>query len=532
VLYGERRGEVNETYLAQPALVAVEYGLVELWKSWGVEAGAMLGHSVGEYTAACVAGVMSREEVLRVVAARGRLMQEMPRGVMVAVAEEEKELEWAEEKGFSIAAVNGPGMCVLAGREKEMEELERELERRGVEYKRLRTSHAFHSKLVEGVMEEFLEEMKKVRLRAPEKRFISNVTGSWIRAEEAQDPEYWVRHLRKRVEFGRGVKELVESGEWMLVESGPGQSLRRLAQRQGGGEITVSSLPAQGGEGRGGSETAAMLGALGGLWQKGMEIDWAGLHAGVRRLRVPLPTYPFQRKRFWIDPASTTKEAQTSIPSSTKKISDVSQWFWQPGWKLSSAKPVEPLHPEAETAWLIFTDEKGLGHAVASRLEDQGHQVIKVSRGEKFQQNNAFTFTISPSHSSDYVELIASLRSSGRRLGNVLHLWGIDPEAQGASRRDRFKRYEEHGLLSLLYIVQAISAERSEARHHLWFAGANAVQVESTDRVIPEKTGALAFCKVLPQEDQSFVTHAVDISPLQSADDIDAAADRLFRELR
>ena len=325
-LYEEKSAEVNETYLAQAALVAVEYGLVELWKSWGVEPEAMLGHSVGEYTAACVAGVMSREEVLAVVAARGRLMQKMPRGGMVAVASGEKELSWAEEKGFSIAAVNAPGMSVLAGRVEEIEELERELQVRGVEYKRLKTSHAFHSRLVEPMMGEFLEEMKKVRLKAPEKRFISNVTGSWIRDEEAQDAGYWVKHLRERVEFGRGVKGLVESGEWMLVESGPGESLRRLAQRQGGGGMAVSSLPGMAGEGRRGergrgrTETEVMLGAVGRLWQEGIGINWMGLHAGTQRRRVPLPTYSFERKRYWIDPTSQPQTAleDQPVPASSR----------------------------------------------------------------------------------------------------------------------------------------------------------------------------------------------------------------------
>jgi acyl transferase domain-containing protein len=531
-LYEERTAEVNETYLAQPALVAVEYGLVELWKSWGVEPEAMLGHSVGEYTAAWVAGVMSREEVLGVVAARGRLMQEMERGGMVAVALGEKELGWAEEKGFSIAAVNAPGMSVLAGGVKEIEEVERELQVRGVEYKRLRTSHAFHSRLVEPMMGAFLEEMKKVKLKAPEKRFISNVTGSWIRDEEARDPGYWVKHLRERVQFGRGVKELVESGEWMLVESGPGQSLRRLAQRQGAGGMTVSSLPGMAGEGRGESETAAMLGAVGRLWQEGIGINWSGLHAGTRRLRVPLPTYPFERKRYWIEPASQLKQTRTATPASPKKIFDVSQWFWQPSWKLSSAKPVEYLQPQAETAWLVFIDDGGLGLTVAARLEDNGHRVIKVSKGEKFRQNNAFSYTIAPSRSSDYAELISSLHNAGWRVGNLLHLWGMDSEVQEESKPELFIGCEENGLLSLLYIVQALAAQGSEGRHHVWVAGSNTIQVESTDRVMPEKTGSLAFCKVLPQEDQSFVTHGIDISPIRCAEDLDAAAERLFRELQ
>jgi phthiocerol/phenolphthiocerol synthesis type-I polyketide synthase E len=301
VLYGERTAEVEQTYLAQPALLAVEYGLAQLWKRWGVEPAAMLGHSLGEYTAACLAGVMSREEALRVVAVRGRLMQQMPRGVMLAVALDERQLGWVLEKGVSLAAVNAPELCVVAGRGEEIEEVEAELKGRGVEYKRLRTSHAFHSRLVEPVMGEFLEEMKKVKLKSPEKRFISNVTGRWIREEEARSAEYWVRHLREPVQFGRGLRELGESGEWMLVESGPGQSLRRLAQRQGLGGVTVSSLAGDGGAG---SETARLLAAVGQLWQEGIEIDWAGLQDGARRRRVPLPTYPFERKRYWIEPAS------------------------------------------------------------------------------------------------------------------------------------------------------------------------------------------------------------------------------------
>jgi phthiocerol/phenolphthiocerol synthesis type-I polyketide synthase E len=527
-LYQEKTIEVNQTWLAQPALLAVEYALARLWMSWGVEPEAMLGHSLGEYTAACLAGVMSLEEGLRVVTARGKLMQEMPRGVMLAVGLGEKELGWAVERGTSIAAVNAPELCAVAGTEEEMEELERELEERGVEHKRLRTSHAFHSRLVEPIMGAFREEMKKVRLRAPERRFISNVTGRWIKAEEAQDAEYWVRHLREPVQFARGMRELVESGEWLLLESGPGQGLRRLAQRQGAGGTTVSSLPA---EGVAGGETASLLGAVGQLWQEGIEIHWPALHAGARRRRVSLPTYPFERKRYWIEPAAQLKQA-SAPPASAKKISDISQWFWQPGWKLSSAKPVERLQPEPETAWLIFSDEKGLGAAAASRLEESGHPVVRVARGERFHQNHAFSYAIAPSRSSDYGELIASVGQSGWRIGNLLHLWGMDSEFQEGAKSSLYKGCEESGLLSLLYTVQAMVAQRCEGKHHLWVAGSGTMQVESADRLMAEKTGALALCKVLPQEDQSFVTHGVDISPIRSAEELEAAADRLVRELQ
>jgi NAD(P)-dependent dehydrogenase (short-subunit alcohol dehydrogenase family)/acyl carrier protein len=247
---------------------------------------------------------------------------------------------------------------------------------------------------------------------------------------------------------------------------------------------------------------------------------------------VSLPTYPFERQRYWIEPAAQPRQASALTPVSAKKIDDVSKWFWQPSWKLSNARPVEDSKPEGETTWLIFLDDKGLGSAVSSRLRNNSHRVITISRGEKFHQNDDFSYTIAPSHSSDYTELISSLHKSGWRIGDLLHLWGLDSEAQGAAKSRLYEGCEENGLLSLLYIVQAIIAQRAEGKYRLWVAGAGTVQVESHDRVIAEKTGALAFCKVLPQEDQSFVTRGIDISPIRSAEDLDAAADRLFSELR
>jgi acyl transferase domain-containing protein len=270
----------------------------------------MLGHSIGEYVAACVAGVMTLEEALEVVAARGKLMQGLPRSGMMAVEMGEEELGWAEEKGVSIAAVNGPGLCVLSGLEEEMEWVEEELKRKGVNYKRLKTSHGFHSRVVEPVMGAFLEEMKKVKLKAPKVGMISNVSGGWM-GKEAEEAEYWVKHLRARVQFEKGLKEMVREGEWMLVECGPGQSLRRLAQRQGLGQRTVASLPVAG---SGGSEVEKMVQAAGELWKVGVGIDWEGLHGGERGRRVPLPTYPFERKRYWIEPSTAP------IPTNTIRV--------------------------------------------------------------------------------------------------------------------------------------------------------------------------------------------------------------------
>jgi acyl transferase domain-containing protein len=363
VLYGNRgadqsepseQAEIDQTWLAQPALFAVEYSVARLWMSWGIQPQAMLGHSIGEYTAACVSGVMSLEEALNVVAQRGKLMQQMAAGAMLAVSLREDEVRRRLRGGLCIAAVNAVDLCVVSGERKEIEELEGELQQAGVNSKRLRTSHAFHSAMVEPVMAAFGEKMKSVRLKAPQIPFLSNVTGTWIQEQEARDPQYWVRHLREAVQFARGLRELAEASEWMLVEAGPGQSLKRLAQKQGSGNVVVASLP---GASDARSETATMLQGLGDLWSGGASVDWQGLHQGVPRNRVPLPTYPFERKRYWIEPCAVKTEsalpAQEVVPVQEPQVA-------QPSSRPALRNSYVPPKNEAERKAVLIL-ERALG---------------------------------------------------------------------------------------------------------------------------------------------------------------------------
>ncbi|TLY18004.1 MAG: type I polyketide synthase, partial [Nitrospirae bacterium] len=242
----EKAGEeLKQTRLTQPALFVVEWGLAQLWRSWGVEPEAMAGHSVGEYVAATVAGVLEWEEALEVVAERGRLMQEAEPGAMLSVPLEEGEVRGLVGEELWIAVVNGPGLTVVSGREGCVAELQERLRERGVEGRRLETSHAFHSGMMDGVLEEFRGVMQRVRLKAPRKRYLSNVSGTWIKEEEARDANYWVRHLRETVRFGENVKELLGDGQRVILEVGPGNVLGGLARRQGAREVYGSLRGAQ-----------------------------------------------------------------------------------------------------------------------------------------------------------------------------------------------------------------------------------------------------------------------------------------------
>jgi amino acid adenylation domain-containing protein len=317
-------GELAETALVQPALFAVEYALARLWIRWGVRPQAMLGHSVGEWVAACLAGVFTLPDALALVALRGRLMGELPRGAMAAVSLPEAELLPLLSGELALAAVNAPGRSVVSGPEEEVEALCARFGASGVACRCLRTAHAFHSAAMEPVLAPFAEAVAQVLRRPPEIPFLSNLTGAWIRPEEATDPGYWARHLRGTVRFGAGVERLLQDPDRLLLEVGPGHALSILARQGHGAEPAagqarpiVPSLPPAG---RGGSEREALLAAAGRLWTSGLTLSWPALHEGGWRLRVPLPAYPFEHQRYWIDPP---QPAEASVPPAAEAVPPV-----------------------------------------------------------------------------------------------------------------------------------------------------------------------------------------------------------------
>ncbi|WP_342381798.1 amino acid adenylation domain-containing protein [Myxococcus stipitatus] len=294
------RDALGDPRIALPALFCVEYALARLWESWGLRPQALLGHSFGEYTAACLAGVLPWEDALTLAVARGRLMATLPPGRMTAVGCAEEVVRPLLTGGLALAAVNGPERCVVSGPSDEVEALERELMARGVGVLRLPAGHAFHSAAVEPLMEELSRVVSKLRLSAPRVPYVSSVTGTWIRPEEAMDPAYWARQMRAPVRFGDGLETLKAAGIAVFLEVGPDQALTALARLglRGHAGRAVASLPRAGSKA---SEHAALMEALGAVWEAGLEPDWKLFYAHERRRRVPLPTYPFQRQRFAVE---------------------------------------------------------------------------------------------------------------------------------------------------------------------------------------------------------------------------------------
>jgi amino acid adenylation domain-containing protein len=312
-------GELGQTRLAQPALFAVEYALARLWMAWGVAPWAMLGHSLGELVAACLSGVFSLADALALVAARGERMQAEPGGAMLGVELSESDLAPLLPPAVELAAVNGPSDCAVSGPEKEVAEVAARLEERGVVCRRLHTSHAFHSATMAPVGPALAALVARMERRAPAVPWVSNLSGDWIGAAEAADPGYWAAQLRGTVRFGAGVERLLATGaEPLFLEVGPGGTLCGLVARrqawQGRQEraaaVAVSSMRHP--QATDDDDERVLAAALARLWLAGVEIDWAAVHAGERRRRVPLPTYPFQRQRLWIEPAAAAAPAAIS----------------------------------------------------------------------------------------------------------------------------------------------------------------------------------------------------------------------------
>jgi len=296
--------------LGLPALFTIEYALAKLWMSWGLEPAAMIGHSMGEYTAACLAGIVPLENALALVVLRGRLFEKLPEGSMLSVPLSEEDAHGFMCEGLSIAAINGPSLCVVSGAKAGIDHMEKALAAKDIDSTRLHISVAAHSPLVESILGEFGQFLKTLDFKEPRIPYISNVTGRWITAEEVTNPDYWVRHLRQTVRFSEGLQELLRKPGQILLEVGPGNTLSTFSRQQSTGALSsaaaVCSLrrpkDSQ-------SDAAFLLNTLGRLWLAGVRISWPGFYSDEQRRRVSLPTYAFEHQRYWIDPGKQVQAA-------------------------------------------------------------------------------------------------------------------------------------------------------------------------------------------------------------------------------
>ena len=322
---------LKETFITQPAFFVVEYALAQLWMQWGIAPKAMIGHSLGEYVAACIAGVFSRNDALRILSERARMMQELPAGAMLAVRLPEAEVIPLLGEKLSIAGLNSPGLTVVSGPFDAIDKLAAMLEEKKITSRRLATSHAFHSAMLDPMLPGFTDVVSRVEMHPPQVPFVSSLTGTWVTDEQATSPDYWVQQVRRAVRFSSGIAELLQDTTNILLEVGPGQTLSTLARqhpaKQAGHEIVASlKIEENTGQQLRSQDIRSMLEAAGRIWTAGGSLDWTGLHGNEKRHRVPLPTYPFERQRYWIDsPAAETALHSDSPANATMSLTNLQE---------------------------------------------------------------------------------------------------------------------------------------------------------------------------------------------------------------
>jgi acyl transferase domain-containing protein len=527
---------LHQTLFAQPALFTIEYAIARLWQSLGVAPDAIVGHSMGEYVAACLAGVLSLDDALRLIATRARLVNALPQGAMLAVTLPEDELLPLLPEGLSISLINGPRLCVVAGPVAAVAELERTLNARSIICRHVQNAHAFHSRMLDPIVQAFEEEVNKVRLGEPTVPYISNVTGTWITRSEATRPAYWATHATRTARFSDALRELWRFKNPLLLEAGPGRTLGVLAMqhpdRQAGGDPVVVSSIRHDYENQ--SDGEFVLHSIGKVWLSGADIKWENLPSGAHGRRVPLPTYPFERRQHWLE-AAPVAHATASTDLAVHKNPNPSEWVYVPSWKrlLPRAIGSHEMAEQTERAgtWLVCADDTGFSSVLVARLTSAGQDVVTVRPGTRFQQTDPRTFTLEPANAQHYDLLIRALQASQSLPDRIVHAWSVTGTPAARLDGDGFERAQTLGFYSLIFLARALAAHNVRHEIKLYALSNHVHEVSGTEPLCPDKSTLLGPCMVIRQEYPNIRVKSIDVDVSERASAHDSAADLVVGEL-
>lgn len=519
----QAEARIGRTSVTQPALFAVEYALARLLISWGVEPAAMVGHSIGEYVAATLAGVMDADDALRLVADRGLLIESLPPGSMTAVHLSEDELRPMLPPDVDLAAVNSPGLCVVSGPESAVRELETSLSARKVGLSRLRTSHAFHSRMMDPVLEQLAARVAAVRLQPPGIPFVSNVTGDWITAEQAVDPAYWARHVRACVRFGAAARLLLSDGGYCFAEVGPGRALSSLVTDTAASLAAhrakrVTAVPLLRAARDAGDDQRTLLEGLGRLWSYGCPVDWPSFWANEDRGRVHAPACPYERESFWVTPArGRTRAADVSGDEGP---------LYVPTW--TETAPPRSSDADDGSAWVVFAraGEVVTGELIRLARAACGNVVV-VSPGGKYAETADGGRTVRPREAADYGRLAAAVLAAEPKRVRLVHAWLL---GGGPARTEQatVRRHLDLGLYSLLLMFQEFARRAAGTALDVSVLTSGMQDVLGDGDVHPAKAAVRGLLRVVPREMRNVTVRGVDVG----AGSAETVGTQLFRELR
>jgi len=493
--------------VALPALFATGYAMTRLLESFGIEPDALIGHSAGEYVAATLAEVMDMRDALTLVALRGRLFETLESGSMLSVGLAESELLSKLPDGVSIGAINAPDLCMASGPTPLIDDLRRQLEADDIDCTPVHIDVAAHSAMLEPILDEFRAFCRTVTFSEPTKPLISNLTGTWATAEVA-DAEYWVRHLRQPVRFSDGVATLLDDGDRVLVEIGPGRTLTSLS-RMGEGK-PVAATPSLRHPRETASDVAVLLRALGTLWTSGVELSAEGLFGDGRRKRLALPTYPFDHARYWVDPDPIS--TGSSLAGPLRKRHNIDEWFATPVWSRSVPR-LRSAEAELGTQSLVIDRGDSRAVQVIDELRQRGQRVTRVRFGDSFTWIDEFSCTIDPGNAEQWRALVDDLRRRDARPDHVFHMSAVgEPRKPRRFRPDPLDPLNatiETDYASVVFLASALSGLPNPLTLAVVTSGAvggNDVYSEA-----PERALLHGAARVIPRELGHVRATAIDL---------------------
>ncbi|MDF1756036.1 MAG: amino acid adenylation domain-containing protein [Verrucomicrobiales bacterium] len=502
VLFGDDKNLINETRYAQPAIFAVCYAQSQRWLDWGFEPTSLIGHSIGEYVAAVISGVMSLSDALTIVAKRGQLMQEMKPGKMMAVFDTAENVAALIEQNptVEVAAVNGPSLTVVAGTEEGIARFRKILQEKTVRHRELVTSHAFHSKMMEPMLDEFESAVAKIDLSPPQIPYISNVTGKWITAKQATSPGYYAKQIRRCVKFSAGVETIAaENPGNLFLEMGPGETLTTFCNDilSGTDHIAISTLP---GPKTGGDSLQFTWKALAHTWTLGQSLNWSRYLPQEGRRRIPLPTYHFDEQTYRIEPNIINEDPAAQSSSI----------YHTPIWKESkSGYAGVPITPGEKTVWLCFINNRSsLERGILDAAKAETSRRITVATGKNYKRYSANRYRINPESEEDYESLVKSVINDFGTIGGVIHSWSCNhPHVKND---EKVWKSQTTRTISALWLAKALGSLGNITPIPVNFITTGLIRAKS-DRLLPANHALAGAVGVIQREYPNLITRTIDL---------------------
>ncbi len=501
--------QIHQTEFTHPILFAVEYSLAKLLLSWGIRPDYMFGHSLGEYVAACLSGVFSLEDAIKIICARGKAIANCGEGAMLIAPLAEKEASLYCNSEIYLAAINSDELCVFSGKKIAIDKLYQQLTKIKADmapmFRKLNCFYPFHSKLLTPAVESFSASLRAINRQRPTIPYLSNLTGNWVSESDIEQDSYWIDHMLNPVQLSRCAKQLSQYPDSIFIEVGPGQTLSSLISQQATHSIKTIGLLPSNKQQKDNLAHHLIENALKMLWSYDYPINWGAYYKNEERRRVPIPTYPFEKSRYWFDEIINDKD--------NKQITSDIPSFYIPTW----IREPTPLTNEAtvpsnnqKIKWIIFADDSEICTYTISRLKAQCNSVWIIERGKNYTQNNSNQFLIDQKNLIHYEKVIQEVVKNDINDYVIIYFWSMNQSNKmGKKLLDNDSLY--NSLYSVLSLIKAFYNKNKNAIISCVMVTNQLQTVMGTERTIPLVSSVLSLCRVLSLENQNYRFNSIDI---------------------